>query len=240
MTTSNAVIAECRLRDRDLQAEWCARRVADQLVDAMACADRVSLAVSGGRTPRTFLRRLAERPLDWSRVVVTLVDERWVDPASDDSNERLVREHLLRAEAAKAGFVPMKNAAPTPADGVDDLEAAFADVPWPLTVAVLGMGDDGHTASLFPGADGLGAGLDPAQKARVVAIGPHGVPQPRMSLSLAALAAARHLLLMIAGDEKWRVYREALAALDANAVADMPVRAVLAQDHAPVEVFWAP
>ncbi len=240
MTADSAVVAEVRLADREVQAQWCARRVAGLLTEALACGGRATLAVSGGSTPVAFFRRLSEMPLHWDRVDVLLVDERWVDADDAASNTALVHEHLLRAEAAPARYVAIKNDAADPERGIADVEAALAGLDWPMTVAVLGMGNDGHTASLFPGADALERGLAPPDGARVVAVHPKAAPHPRISLTLPALKDSRHFVLLISGDDKWRVYNEALEQSGDGAVRAMPVRAVLLQRDVPVEVFWAP
>jgi 6-phosphogluconolactonase len=116
------------------------------------------LAVSGGKSPVPFFHALRSQPLDWSRVMITLVDERFVPADHPDSNAALVREHLLQDAAAAARFLPLVGDA---RDDVAELAAANAAYQHP-TVAVLGMGEDGHTASLFPGATALADGLDMA------------------------------------------------------------------------------
>ena len=190
-----------------------ASMLADALRSAIAERGSASLAVPGGRTPAPAFKALAREDLDWSRVTVTLVDERWVDPGSEDSNERLVREHLLHGPAAAARFLPMMGNGPSPEDRV---EAYVATLPGePLDAVLLGMGEDGHFASLFPGSPVLPEGLDPASTARAVAV-PAGEgtapPQPRLSLTLAEIARARLIVLLASGREKERVIEHAQAA----------------------------
>jgi 6-phosphogluconolactonase len=211
--------------------------VAADLVAALAERPRASLAVSGGRSPIAFFERLREASLDWSRVVVTLADERWVPSGHADSNARLVAAHLLQGAAAAARFLPLWNGAATPAAAIADRTAALADLPWPIDALVLGMGEDGHTASLFPGAAGLAAALDPQGEALLAAIDPPAAPHPRLSLTLRALLHSRRIHLPLAGAAKHAVYRQALASGDA---ARWPIAAVLAQRAVPVRVYLSP
>jgi len=224
------------LADDASLAAAASRRVAGDLADAIAARGRASLVVSGGRTPASFLAALSRADLDWSRVLVTLADERWVDTTDADSNEALVRRQLLRDRAAFARFVGLKNDAPTPAEGVAACEAALAAVPQPFDVVALGMGDDGHTASLFPQAPQLRDALDPHAARRCIAIDPPAAPHARMSLTLAALLSSRRICVLIAGDRKRDVLRAAMMPGPAEA---LPIRAVLRQTRVPVEVYWS-
>lgn len=227
---------EVRYDDRDAMARGMAEDIAELLRAAIADRGRASLVVSGGSTPEAMFRCLSELPLAWERVVVTLADERWVPPDAEDSNERLARTALLQGPAAAARFVGLKNPAPTPEAGQAETERALAEVPRPYDVMVLGMGDDGHCASLFPGTAELAAALDLATTATCAAVRPAGL-QPRMTLTLRAILDSRHVLLQLAGRSKWDVYEQALAGTDATV---MPIRAVLAGATAPIEVYWAP
>jgi 6-phosphogluconolactonase len=228
-----------RIADLAEAAEAAAAHLAGALEDAVSARGRTSFAATGGRTPAPVYAVLRRAPLDWARVTVTLSDERWVDEGSTDSNARLVRETLLTGPAAAAAFVPLKSDAPTPEAGAAEVEARLAALPWPLDAAMLGMGDDGHVASLFPHNPALAAAmaLDNPRRCAAIPAGPNGLApaQPRLSLTLAAILAARSVLVFVAGDDKWRVLQEALAGDDAAA---MPVRAVLA-GPAPVRVICA-
>jgi 6-phosphogluconolactonase len=207
------------------------------LEEAIAVRGAASLVVSGGRTPSKLFTQLRDEKLDWSKVWVTLADERWVDTSSDASNERLVRETLLTGGAAAAHFVGMKNPAPTPEQGADWATRALTRVPRPFDVVLLGMGEDGHTASLFPGSLALARALDRTAAAGCVAINALTAPHARISLNLSALLDARRVVLHIEGDSKWQVYQRARMP---GAVAELPVRAVLQQKEVPVDVYWAP
>jgi 6-phosphogluconolactonase len=163
---------------------------------------------------------------------VTLTDERWVDAESADSNARLVGESLLQGAAASARFVPLKAAHALNSESAARTASAVLDELRPLDAVLLGMGADGHFASLFPGSPALERGLDPAAPA-VIAV-PAGTPapvQPRLSLTLPALADAGLVLLAIRGDEK-------LEALDSAEAEGLPIAALMRA--APVQVYWAP
>jgi 6-phosphogluconolactonase len=207
------------------------------LNEAIAARGTASLVVSGGRTPKRLYAQLRAGAIEWSKVWVTLADERWVDTASEQSNERLVREALLTGPAAAARFVGLKNPAPTPEAGAEWATRALTRAPRPFDVVILGMGEDGHTASLFPGSLALSRALDPAAPPACVAVNALAAPHARMSLNLAALLDARRVILHIEGEAKWQVYLRARAP---GAAAELPVRAVLHQKETPVDVFWAP
>jgi len=185
-------------------------QVTAQLGAALAARGVASLIVSGGKSPIAFFNALSRQHLDWTNVWISLADERWLEPTSADSNAHLVHEHLRVAEAAAAHFVPLKSSAATPQAGLAASTALLAVIPRPFDVVVLGMGEDGHTASLFPGADGLAAALDANNPAPLVAIDPSSAPYPRISMTLSALLNSRHLFLPLHGASKHVVYYSAL------------------------------
>ena len=196
-----------------------------------------SLVVAGGRSPVALFDKVSGAELDWQRVWVTLTDERWIDATSSDSNEHLVREHLLRHAAASANFVGMKNDAADPVRGAAASWAAIAPLPRPFDYVLLGMGEDGHTASLFPDSPALYTALDAQQPPGCVGMRAPAPPQARMSLNLSALLDARRIALLIVGSGKWATYERALME---GPVAQMPVRELLRQQHVPLAVYWAP
>jgi 6-phosphogluconolactonase len=172
-------------------------------------------------------------------VTITLADERWLPPDHPDSNEALVRTHLLKANAAAAHFVPLYNGAATPAEGVPELEATLAALPWPADAVVLGMGGDGHTASLFPDAPELPYALMDAAPARCLAVAsptPPNVPVPRVSLTRRALLDTRQLIVHLTGEDKLELLHQAMLPGD---VAEYPIRAVLQQHAVPCHIFHA-
>lgn len=218
--------------DSDIAASAIVQRISAILGDAIAARGVASIALSGGRSPRPVLEALSQAALEWDKVVVTLVDERWVEPDHADSNERLVRETLLKGKAANARFVGMKNEAPDPYAGQAKCEKAFLTVPWPLDIVLLGMGEDGHTASLFPEAKELAEGL--STRALTIAVTPPAASHPRMSMTAKAILSSRHVFLQIGGAAKKAVYDRALGG---GAVEELPIRLALCQHHVPVEVW---
>lgn len=231
-------IREHHYPTREALAEALATGVAAVLAGGIATRGQAVLAVSGGSTPKLFFQTLAKADLDWSRVTVCLVDERWVPETSDRSNTRLVRENLLTGPAASARLEPLFEEGPSAREAEDEVSRRLSALPRPFDAVILGMGNDGHTASFFPGADRLAEAIDPQAGHRVLAIEAPGAGEPRITLALPFLLEARLLALHIEGDEK----RETLAkALADGPAPDMPVRSVLrAPRDEPVQVFWAP
>lgn len=218
------------------QARQLAEAVAAQLRHAIATRGHALLAVSGGKSPIALFEHLRQQPLDWASVTVLLVDERCVPHTHPDSNTALVRQHLLQDGAAAATFVTFFDTL----DAIDTLAAAanqrLASLHWPLDVAVLGMGEDGHTASLFPAAPGLDTALHTT--AHVAWVRPDAIghaPHPRLTLTLPTLQAARQLHLSLAGPAKQAVYRQALARPDAV----LPVSLLLHRPAHPFSVWLA-
>jgi 6-phosphogluconolactonase len=189
-----------------------------------------SLAVSGGSTPTGMFRKLSTCELDWSRVWLTLVDERRVATDSPASNERMLRENLLQNRAAAARFVSL---ADNGADGVAALGRALDAIPRPFSAVVLGMGGDGHTASWFPGAVNLPALLDPTNPADVAETMPVTAPHERLTLTLAAVLRSREILIHITGEAKKTLLENARAE-------QHPVAAILQQTVTPASIWWAP
>jgi len=216
---------------RDAAARATADGLAACLEEGLAARGRASLALSGGRTPNSVLPLLAAAGLDWSRVTLTLIDERWVAPDHADSNQGLVERLFRDGPAAAAPMVGLKTAAAEPAAGVAEVERRLAGLSWPLDAAFLGMGEDGHVASLFPG-DASWA-LAPG---RCVPVPARDGRQARMSLAPDALLDMRRLLLLIFGAEKRRVFDRARRP---GPAVELPIRVVLHQDRVPVTVFLA-
>ena len=224
-------------------------RMTDQLLSDLmyrldrAIADRgvASLVVSGGETPRQLFHKLSQQPLAWENVFITLADERWTDVNSEQSNEHLARSILLKDEAARANFVGLKTEHTEAAAALSVCEKRLGNIPAPFDVVLLGMGNDGHTASLFPGADTLPQALDLKSGRRLAAITPDPLPEqapfPRISMTLPQLLQSRWLVLLLAGYEKYGVYNAALAGDDTD---QMPVRGVLKQSSVPMAVYWSP
>ncbi|HEX8233648.1 MAG TPA: 6-phosphogluconolactonase [Caulobacteraceae bacterium] len=203
-----------------------AEAITGGLTDAVASRGRASFAGSGGGTPGPVYDRLSGADIPWSRISVTLTDERWVEVGSPESNTRLIRERLFVGAAGAAAFVPLKSGEVSEASAVAQAEAKVAPIT-PFNAVLLGMGEDGHIASLFPGSSALDAqGL--------VAWVPAAKPAPalpRLTLTFGALNASRLTVLLITGPKK----REIL-----EAGSDRPVHRHLARVDQPVRVLWAP
>ena len=212
-----------------------ADEVSDRLRKSIQEQGQASLVLSGGRTPMGFFHQLSQQVLNWSQVTVTLADERWVDNDHNDSNEKLVKENLLINEAYCAKFLSLKNSAETAVLGESELEAELSNY-GQFTVVILGMGDDGHTASLFPGADALPAGLAMDSGKSCIAVTPTAAPHERISMTLPRLLDTERLIVHISGQNKQKVLEQANAG---DNIEELPIRAILQQAQVPATVFWA-
>ncbi len=194
--------------------------IASELENTLLTHDHASLAVPGGTTPGPIFDNLCAAKLDWGRVHVMLTDERWVPETSDRSNTRLLRERLLTDQAAKAVYVPLYADADTPEEKLADLQSTLEPV-LPISVMLLGMGADMHTASIFPGADKLDEALHGNDT--LVAMRAPGAPEPRITLSANVLKGAINRHLVIIGAEK----RAALERAKTLTPEEAPVAAIL-------------
>ncbi|SFV36398.1 6-phosphogluconolactonase [Devosia crocina] len=222
--------------DKSTLAKELAEAVADRIRSAIAERGEAAIAVSGGSTPGKFFGALGKtRDIDWSKVVVTLVDERWVDETSDRSNALLVNEKMLQGPAAVARFLPLYSGGETPdADQIEKTNALVSSLPKPFAAVILGMGNDGHTASFFPGGDTLSDAL--SAEGPTLAIHAPGAGEPRITFTLPRLLETDGLYLHIEGDEKAAVLETALGD---GPIEDMPIRAVL-RSGAPLAIYWCP
>ena len=218
--------------DRDVLAQDLAELVADQLADAIEVSGKASLAVPGGTTPAAFLRALSKQDIPWDKVRVMLTDERFVPEDSARSNTRLLKENLLQGKAAKATLVPMGAAGNAPEDVLDALMVGLNPT-LPLDVVVLGMGEDMHTASLFPEADKLAEALSD-DAPTLLPMRADGAGEPRITLTAPVLREARYVHLLITGPAKLEALQTAL--ID-GPEAEAPVRVVLARDD--TEIHYA-
>jgi 6-phosphogluconolactonase len=223
---------------REALADGLAAKVKTALEEAIALRGRAVLAVSGGSTPVKFFQALSKLELAWEQVTVMLVDERMVPASHERSNAKLVRENLLQNQAANAFFVPMYSGAFDEGDAAHQIETVMKRAQLvPADFVILGMGNDGHTASYFPGGDHLADAIDPQQEALVLPMHADGAGETRLTLTLPVLLAARGVALHIEGAGKRAVLDRALT--DGTRVLDMPVRAVFENARKPVRVFWA-
>ena len=214
--------------DAELMMIDLANQLVGDLENALLTHDRVSFAVPGGTTPGPVFDTLSAVDLGWDRIDVMLTDERWVPETSDRSNTRLLRERLLVDKAASATLIPLYADAPTPEDKLPSLAAAL-DPLLPISVMLLGMGADMHTASIFPEADQLDAALNGSDN--LVAMRAPGAPEPRITLSAKVLKGAMYRHIVIIGDEK----RAALNKARYLKPHEAPVAAVLSGST----VHWA-
>jgi 6-phosphogluconolactonase len=219
--------------------EALAEMTAASLAATVARTGKAGLVVSGGTTPGDLFDILSRKSAPWDRVEVTMSDERWVEPTSDRSNEKLVRSRLLVGNAAAARLVPFKTVAPHARAAEKTVHEAVMAMPRPFDVVLLGMGTDGHTASLIPGSEGLAGALNTADPMYVRAVNPPKLSEmgERMTLTLRAILDSKRIVILIKGEAKRAAYHGALAGEDILAE---PVRAVLKQTAAPVDVYWSP
>jgi 6-phosphogluconolactonase len=218
-------------------ADGLAEAVAAALSAAVADRGEACIAVSGGSTPKAFFKALSSKTIDWPKVIVTLVDERFVAPDSDRSNEKLVRDNLLINAATTARLEPLYYPAATAEEAAAAATKQTAGIGCPFDVVILGMGGDGHTASFFPGGSRLAEALDPATPRGVMTMEADGAGEPRLTFTFSSLQDARLLVLHIEGAAKKDVLAKAEAPGDE---AEMPIRAILRRAASPLQIYWAP
>lgn len=218
---------------RDALMSAAAERMADALRAGIAARGSACVALSGGSTPAPAYARLATMAVEWSNVTLALVDERFVPPDHEASNETLVRRTMADALSAGAVLTPMFAALPTVVEAADAAEPNYRDLT--IDVALMGMGEDGHTASWFPGVPALGNALDLDNPRAVMALNaPQGAGSPdRLTLTRSAIARAGSVILLITGEEKRARLGQALAHNDA------PVSALFAPNMPAPDVLWA-
>lgn len=220
---------------REAASEAAADLIAQSLADALGEGGDASLVVSGGSTPKQCFSLLSGKALDWSRVHIAPSDERWVDPADENSNEHLIRSQLMQGPAEAAQLLSFYRVGVEPAAAPGLIGPELHDLPRPFSCVLLGMGEDGHFASLFPDFDGLTAALDTSATTQCTQVKTSGSPFLRISLTLSALLDTSMLVLLFFGEAKREVLQQAL-----SGEGDYPVAALLSQDQIPVTVIWAP
>jgi 6-phosphogluconolactonase len=224
-----------RFSEQGALIEVLSERILSDLKRAIDEKGKASLLVSGGSTPKPLFEKLSQTPFVWERVSVGLCDERWVDESVQESNAHLVKKYLLKDDAAKASFIGMYE------EGIDISEAEklcsqkMQELLAPFDVLILGMGNDAHTASLFPLNERLEEAFDLNNPNLCIAIEPATAPFSRMSLTLQAILSAEHIYIHFEGNEKIAVYEEAVKGED---IYQMPIRSVLNQKLKEVEVFY--
>ena len=215
-------------------AEALAEAVSAELRLRLSRADRVSLVVSGGSTPVPFFDALSRAELDWPRVTVLLADERWVPESDPASNTALVKARLLQNRAAAAHWLPLFVRGSEPLQGLSQVESRLAELELPLDVLILGLGSDGHTASLFPDAPELMQGLAPKDGQRAAIMTPPSQAQTRVTLTLPVLLSARFTALHVCGEKKLRTLARAVA--EPGNWEAMPIRALLRPG---LNIYWS-
>ncbi len=214
-----------------------ARTVSTILAKAIKDTGKASIAVSGGSTPKGFFSVLSQSDIDWSKVTITLADERWVPIDSDASNTRLVHENLLQNKAKEAKFFHLKQGNELTSETLADLNMAASKTLLPLDVLILGMGEDGHTASLFPCSDEITSGLDITNDAVLLKVQPKTASHQRISFTFASLITSKNIFLHSCGEGKKTVLTQALEGDDPF---EMPIRAFLQHPSLNTQIFWAP
>ena len=212
-----------------------AEAIAARLKARLDVQSGASLVVSGGTTPDRCFDVLSEKPLDWRRTHIVLSDERWVPPDDEASNERLVRDALLKGEALPAQLLSVFSMTTGIQARCDEIDQQIRLGPFPFACSLLGMGEDGHFASLFPDAENLEEGVDVDGEQLCIPVNTAASPHPRVSLTLAALARSDAIALLIFGEKKREVYEQAKSKGN-----ELPVAHLLKQKKAPVHVYWAP
>jgi 6-phosphogluconolactonase len=214
-----------------------ADKVAETLSAAIAARGTASIAVSGGSTPKAFFEALSSRVLDWTKVTITLVDERFVPEENPRSNHKLVKENLLKNKAAAANFLPLYQPAADAEKSAVIATEETKGIDNPFDIAILGMGGDGHTASFFPGGSNLAKAIDPKTPRGIITMEAEGAGEPRLTFTFASLQDARLLVLHIEGESK----KDVLAKAESDGPeTEMPIRAILRRAASPVEIYWAP
>lgn len=217
--------------DRPSCARALAQELAERLRAALSARSRAHLLLAGGQSPQALLGELARAPLDWTRVDISPSDERWVPVEAPQSNLRLLREALPQARLLDP------RQAPQPAAAAQAWGAQLAE--WqPLDAVLLGMGEDGHFASLFPGMPGLAAALDPAAAPGALCGLAADEPRQRLSANLSLLLRGEWLGLLVFGAAKRRLLEDALA--DVGDARELPIGALLRQAGRRLQIHWAP
>lgn len=213
-----------------------AEKITAELSEAIRTKGKASIALSGGSTPKGLFATLSNVDLPWDKVTITLADERWVEIDSDASNTKLIHENLLVNKAKTAKFFHLKQGDELCDQTLADLKLAANSTFLPFDVLVLGMGEDGHTASLFPCSDQIEAGLDKNNQDVLMKVVPTTAPHERITFTRQALSQSKTTILHITGASKKDVLTDALSNENEK---EMPIRAFLYDPAVNTQVFWA-
>ena len=211
------------------------KTIIDKLEKAIEKKGEAVLLVSGGNTPKPLFEKLRTFDISWNKVKIGLVDERWLDGKHEDSNAKLVKEYLLKDKASKALFIPLYQENLDPLKSIDICSTLVKNKLFPCDVLILGMGDDFHTASLFPNNEKLKDGIDLNNEKYCVSMTPSTAKLTRMSLTLSSILKADNIYLHIQGKNKKEVYEKALKE---NDFLLSPISAVLKNEKKQIEVYY--
>jgi 6-phosphogluconolactonase len=221
--------------DREALEEKLADEICLQLQKDIEARGQASLLVSGGSTPKALFNTLSQRSIDWQKVVVSLVDERFLPDGHNDQNGELVKAHLLQNEARKAEYLPMVQDAQDIDRNMQLLKTAIQRIKRPFSVVILGMGGDGHTASLFPESPQLDAGMAMDQTEDLLVTDPVTAPYQRITFTRKALLHTHRLFLHCYGEEKQQILTHAL---QQEGYLPYPIGGFNGRDGVELEVFW--
>jgi 6-phosphogluconolactonase len=221
------------LHDPQQLAETLGDRITRTLANAVKARGKATLVVSGGSTPKPLFQYISHQPIDWSKITVTLADERCVPAESEQSNARLVRENLLQHQAKAAKFMPLHNDSVAPDVSAKQADSSMGNLP-KFDCVILGMGNDGHTASIFPEASGRDQALDLKNTANAMLIDPVTVTPLRITQTARRLLNTRWMVLHITGEEKARLLDQIANAPDPR---KWPISFFLCQNEAPFSVY---
>ena len=208
--------------------------IGEILTEAIRKRGRASMAVSGGSTPIRLFKEFSLLSIDWTKIDLTLADDRWVDAKNADSNELLVRTHLIKNKAAKVNFIPLKNDAKTAKEGQIYSEKMLRKITLPFDVVVLGMGSDGHTASLFPCSDELPEAMNLNNSNYLISTSPKTAPYERISLTARVIFDSKNVFLHLNGSTKLHTLESAMEYKDLN---KMPIYTFLKNG---LSIYWSP
>lgn len=231
-------------KTRDQLVEQLGTDILAKLKSAVVKTGNATMAVSGGSSPVALFEFLSRQAFNWSAVTITLVDERWVNENNPDSNAKLVKETLLQNHASGANFMALYNGDKNPFAAEEAVNQTLSALKLPFDVVVLGMGEDGHTASFFPGAKALQQALYPDKEQLCCAIEPPSAPHQRMTLTLPTLLSTGIIYLLVTGKNKLPVLQQAMKTFKGDGdqrqwIEELPVRTVLHQQQCTVETYYA-
>jgi 6-phosphogluconolactonase len=221
--------------DNDELLEQFSQKIVDILENEISKKGSATLLVSGGNTPKALFDKLSNINISWDKVKVGLCDERWINTKEKDSNENLVKTHLIKNYAKEAKFISMYLENISIQEAQKKCTQIYKEELYPFDIVILGMGEDGHTASLFPNNIKLEEAFDLNSDGLCIFMTPCSAPYDRMSLNLKAILSARNIFLHIEGKKKLKVYNEAL---ENNDRFNTPIISVLKQEMKDIEVFY--